>query len=150
MPADGEMLRAMAQAARLSSAQLDRICQAYFGQGLTLISAATTPAGQAEDMVRYAEQYGLLEKLASALLQSGADSPAMQNLLLDRDMVNEQGNSLYLHLVRLENKVDRLGERFDAMERRMERSVALSWSNILTALLVALALASMLWLAGRL
>ena len=118
-----EVLQGIIGAARFSSVQLDRICQSVFGVALSQISNASTPSEQAKDMAIYAQQYQLTGELAAAILISGADRPALQNLLLsgDKNMTdhNDSQSGGGYNMLRLEGKVDRLGERLDVIERRL-------------------------------
>ena len=118
---DAGTLKSLVAAGRLSTLQLERICQAYFAQSLTLISGASTPDQQAEDMIAYAIQYHLTRELASGLLAATVESPAVQNLLLsDTNLTPEpNGTNGNYNLMRLENRLDRIGEKLDAIDRRL-------------------------------
>ena len=118
---DAGTLRAIVEAGRLSTLQLERICQAYFGQALSLISGATTPDKQAEDMIAYAVQYHLTRELATGILSATVDSPAVQNLLLDGTLATpeQSGNGNSYNLLRLEGRLERIAERLDSIDRRL-------------------------------
>lgn len=125
MPVDEDTLSTLVDAARLSTPQLESIAQSVLGASITSISNASTPAGQARDMVTYAKQYGLLRQLAAAIIYTGADRAGLQNLLLgDENMVStddKRDNNTYI-MLRIENKVDNISVRLDSFEQRM-RSV---------------------------
>lgn len=123
MPVDENALSALVDAARLSTPQLESIAQSVLGASVTSISNASTPSGQARDMVNYAKQYGLLRQLAAAIIYTGADRAGLQNLLLgDENMESagdkRQDNNTYI-MLRIENKVDNISLRLDNFEQRM-------------------------------
>ena len=116
MPIDETAVAALVDAARLSTPQLESICQSVLGASVTSISSASLPAQQARDMVTYARQYGLLRELAAAIIYTGADRAGLQNLLLGNEIGMEDGrsNNVALALVKLESKVERMFDRLDA------------------------------------
>ena len=123
MPVDENALSTLVDAARLSTPQLESIAQGVLGASVTSISNASTPSGQARDMVTYAKQYGLLRQLAAAIIYTGADRAGLQNLLLgDENMESagdkRQDNNTYI-MLRIENKVDNISLRIDNFEQRM-------------------------------
>lgn len=117
MPLDDSVLQSLATASRLSTAQLDRIAHSVLGGALATISNASTPEQQALDMIEYAHQYDLTRELAAAFLYTGADKPALQNLLLGRENMEDtrpQNVNVALDLVKLENRVERMFDKLDA------------------------------------
>lgn len=126
MPVDESTLASLVDAARLSTAQMESIAQSVLGASITQISNASTPAGQARDMVTYAKQYGLLRQLAAAIIYTGADRAGLQNLLLGDENVetgnDKRSNGDTYIMLRIENKVDNISLRLDNFEQRM-RSV---------------------------
>lgn len=122
MPVDEDTLSALVDAARLSTPQLESVAQSVLGASVAQISNASTPAGQAKDMVTYAKQYGLLRQLAAAIIYTGADRPGMQNLLLGDEHMEQGGKqsdgNTYI-MLRIENKVDNISLRLDNFEQRM-------------------------------
>lgn len=153
VPIDETVLVAMVEAAKLSTAQLERIAQAVLSVSLTEISLASTPAQQAKDLIAYAVQYQLEREVAAELLIVGAGKPALQNLLLgDADMPNqsdEQNNrNSSLDLVRLENRVGRLEDKFQDLAHRVEglfQRAPLNWNIIIWGIVMATAAGVALW-----
>ena len=155
MPIDETVLATLADAARLSTAQLEGISQTVLGTALRNVSGANDPAGQIRDMIAYARQYDLTRELAAALLYTGADRPGMQNYLLGKDMVNStddsHGNSPHvnaLDIVRLENRVGRLEDKFDAMAQKIETYLTrspLNWSIVGWGIVLAIGAGVALW-----
>lgn len=144
-PLDAEVLRAIVRAGRLSTAQLNRMCHSTFGQDLATISNASIPEQQAEEMIAFAVQYGLTRELAAALLNVTSESPAVQNLLLGDMAENNQAGQNHYQLLRVEQKLDRMGERLENMERRMmaieaaqvrQPVPANNWDRLLVAIMV--------------
>lgn len=125
MPIDETVLAALVDAARLSTAELERISQSTLGTALGQISSASTPAQQAADMSAYAVQYGLVRELAAALLYTGADRPGLQNLLLGDETMNQTEDQRHtatnsLDIVRLENRVGRVEDRVGRVENGVD------------------------------
>lgn len=122
MPVDEDTLSALVDAARLSTSQLETVCQQVLGASITQISNASTPAQQAKDMVVYARQYGLLRQLAAAIIYTGADRAGLQNLLLGDESMEQgskqQDGNTYI-MLRIENKLDNISLRLDNFEQRM-------------------------------
>lgn len=123
VPIDETALIALVDAARLSTAQLERISQVVFGTALSEMSNASTPGQQAHDLITYAKQYDLLDKLAAGLLYTGADRPGLQNLLLGHEMSVEDTRSqnIALDLVKLESRMERM---FDRMDAKLDAAIA--------------------------
>lgn len=154
MPIDETVLAALVDAAKLSTAQLERISQTVFSTALGEVSGASTPAQQAADMVAYAAQYDLTEKLAGALLYTGADRPGLQNLLLGSEtMVNQtddQRNTAAnsFDIVRLENRVERLSDKLIALEHRVDtflQRTPLNWNIVVAGIVVAILAGTIMW-----
>lgn len=157
MPINETVLATLADAARLSTAQLEGISQTVLQTALRNVSNANEPAGQVKDMIAYAAQYGLVRELAAALLYTGADRPGLQNLLLgDGDnMANQEDNSnrhmgAGLDIVRLENRVGRLEDwraeithKVDALLQR----APLNWNIVGWGMALAIAAGALLWAA---
>ena len=155
MPIDETAVAALVDAARLSTPQLETICQSVLGASVTSISSASLPAEQARDMVTYARQYGLLRELAAAIIYTGADRAGLQNLLLGNDtMVNqteEQRNSAAnsFEIVRLENRVERLSDRLIALEHRVDnflQRTPLNWNIVAWGVAVAIGVGAIVWM----
>ena len=124
---DVDMLRGLVDSARLSTAQLDNIAQAVMGTALINVSNRSLPAEQAEDLMRYAEQYGQVRQLAEAVIEAAGGRAALQVLLLgDRDTASvtstgdgdRQVGANGYNLLRVETKLDRVIERLDSIDRR--------------------------------
>jgi hypothetical protein len=111
---DEETLSHLVDAARLSTPELENICQSVLGVSVSSISNASTPAQQARDMVVYAGQYGLLRQVAAAIIERGSDRAGLQNLLLGNDMDNTRTQNIALDLVKLESRVERMFDKLDA------------------------------------
>lgn len=155
MPVDENALAALVDAARLSTAQLESICQSVLGASISQFSNASLPAEQARDIVTYARQYGLLRELAAAIITTGSDRAGLQNLLLgDENMESaggKQQDNLYI-MLRIENKLDHISTRIDSFEQRLHsveaaqsaRTPPVSTSDRIIFLLFSLALLAML------
>lgn len=121
----------MVTAAKLSTAQLERIAQAVLSSSLTEISNASTPAEQAKDLIAHAVQYGLAREVAAELLVVGAGRAAMQNLLLGDEHMEQgkqqQDGSMYV-MLRIEGKLDNISLRLDNFEQRM-RTIEATQAN---------------------
>ena len=131
---------------------LGRITQMSMGTELNAITTSTDPAEQAREIVNYASRYNLIRELSAIILTFGADKPVLQNVLLDDNMTLEDGRAgqaTALDLVRLEGKVERLGDRVNelaglvgnlthTMQRRDQAPVAVGWKTV-TIIFVALA-----------
>ena len=153
MPIDETALLALVDAARLSTAQLERISQTVCGTALGEMSNASTPAQQAKDLITYAGQYGLMNELAAALLYTGADRPGMQRMLLGEKMVNptEDHDSHKLDLIRLENRVERLADKVEALAQRVETALQrapLNWNIVAWGFVLAVVAGLVIWLAA--
>lgn len=152
MPIDATILAAIADAAKLSTAQLDRICQVALGVALTSISNGSTPAKQAADMISYAVQYDLVRELTGALLSTSADSPGLQNLLLGDTMPIQPEESHESHhslnLLRLENKVERLADKVEVLAHKVDDLLQrpLNWNIIGWGLVIAVSAGFVLWM----
>lgn len=125
MPIDENALSVLVDAARLSTPELERIAQSVLGSSVTSVSDSSTPAEQARDMVTYAKQYGLLRQLAAEIISTGSDRAGLQNLLLGNyDMINPseggQRDSQRIDMIRLEDRVSRNSDKFDALAVKVE------------------------------
>lgn len=154
MPIDETALLALVDAARLSTAQLERISQTVMGTALSEMSNASTPAQQAHDLIAYARQYGLLDKLAAGLLYTGADRPGLQNLLLGDGMTTnqteDQRNTAVnsFDIVRLENRVERLSDKLLALEHKVDgllQRAPLNWNIIAWGVMLAILAGVIMW-----
>ena len=155
VPIEEDVLVALVDAAKLSTAQSERIAQSELGVSLVELSSASTPAEQAKDLIAYAVQYDMVRQLAAAFLYTGADKPGLQNLLLGEDMEQagskQQDGNTYI-MLRIENKVDNISLRLDNFEQRMRTVEAaqatkvppVSSSDRLIFLLFTIALIAML------
>jgi hypothetical protein len=172
---DENVLVAMVDAARLSTTQLDRIAQSVLGTALSNISNKTLPSEQARDLIAYAAQYDLTRQVASAFLQIGADSPALQNLLLDGSSMTVQssggsGEPSVYWAIRIETKLDQvladlarqaneqtrltqeqasLSKRLGSIEERSQ-TAPLNWNIILVFMGIAAFAALLTYLLPRL
>lgn len=146
----------MVDAARLSTAQLDRISGSVLGTALINISDASTPTRQAADMVAYAETYGLMNELAAALLYTGADRPGLQNLLLGDGMSTDpqEFNVKNPDFFRLEMRVGRLEDKHEglaAMVAEIRRDadyrqhLPLNWNIILAGFMLSVMVGVLIW-----
>ena len=122
MPPTPDRLYELLLACRFSAAQLDSITETAMGAGLTAITEATDPAERAQHIVDFARRYNLMSVLTATVLSSGADRPALQNLLLDDAMTLDEKatQNVALDLVKLESKVERL---FDRMEAKLDAAL---------------------------
>ncbi len=154
MPVDEATLSALVDAARLSTPQLESICQGVLGASIASISSASAPADQAKDMVVYAKQYGLLRQLAAAIIYTGADRAGLQNLLLGNEaMVNQtddQRNTVAnsFEIVRLENRVERISDRLTTLEHKVDaflQRAPLNWNIVAWGIAIAILAGSIIW-----
>jgi hypothetical protein len=154
VPVDEATLSSLVEAARLSTPQLESICQSVLGASITSISSASAPADQARDMVTYAKQYGLQRQLAAAIIYTGADRAGLQNLLLGNEaMVNQTedqrtnaANSF--DIVRLENRVERLSDKLIALEHKVDsilQRTPLNWNIVAWGIAIAILAGSIMW-----
>ena len=154
MPVDENALATLGDAARLSSAQLESICQSVLGGSVSLFSNASLPAEQARDIGRYAKQYGLLRELAAAIIMTGSDRAGLQNLLLgdeNMEVGGKQQDNTYI-MLRIENKLDNISMRIDSFEQRLRtieaaqsvKAPPVSVSDRIIFVMVSLALLAML------
>lgn len=110
-------------AAGFSSRELGIIAETSMGTALDGVTQATEPNEQALALVQFAERYGLLPNLRRAVLYTGADRPALQNLLLGNDMESVSGrqqdsDGMYARL-RMEAKLDRLIEEMQRNSQQL-------------------------------
>lgn len=170
MPINPDVLTAAVEAAKPSTAQLDRIAGSALGTPLINISDASTPAQQARDMIAYAATYNLTNEVAAALLYTLADRPGLQNLLLGDEMVNQtedQRNTAVnaLDIVRLENRVVRNEDKLDATVSKLDAAVAeihalaqklddllrrtpLNWNFVIVGIMFAILVGLVLWVVA--
>lgn len=112
MPPGWNQIRSLLLAAAFTPAELEGLCQAVFGSSLSGITTATDANEQAEAIVAFAIQYGLLRELADLVLGQSARRPAVQNLLLSDDMQTDaQAATLANELQRVSIRLDRLFEQ---------------------------------------
>ena len=122
-------------------------CAAVHSPLVDSATIAPMPEQQAEEMIAYAWcSNGLTRELAAALLNVTSESPAVQNLLLgDMAENNQAGAETSYQLLRVEQKLDRMGERLENMERRMmaieaaqvrQPLPANNWDRLLVAIMV--------------
>jgi len=81
------------------------------GTALDGVTQASEPAEQALALVQYADRYGLLANLRRAVLYTGADRPALQNLLLGGEPVLSNDNSqpsLTYIITNMDRKLDQV------------------------------------------
>ena len=149
-----DILRAMVDSARLSTAELERITQTVMGAALSSISNHSTPAEQAQDLIAYAAQYGLTYKLAAALLYTGADRPGLLNLLFGNETSMNQNDdqrhtsSSALDIVRLENRVERLSDKLDALAQKVDllfQRTPLNWNIVIWGIALAILAGAIVW-----
>lgn len=155
MPVDEKRLSAMADAARFSTAELENIAQNVLGTALTNLTQASTPAEQAKDMITYAVQYDVLEKIASAFMYTGADRPGLQNLLFGNGMTiqtDDQHNTAVnsLDIVRLENRMGRVEDKVDNLVAQVQsllsrNTTPLNWNIIGWGVMLAVIVGSVVW-----
>jgi hypothetical protein len=149
---DEETLSHLVDAARLSTPELENICQSVLGVSVSSISNASTPAQQARDMVVYAGQYGLLRQVAAAIIERGSDRAGLQNLLLGSESMSTQQDDQRNHgldIVRLENRVGRLEDRFNELAHQislMAQRAPLNWTIIIVAIVLAVLAGCGAWL----
>ena len=151
----------MVDAARLSTPQLENICQSVLGASITDISNASTPAEQARDMVTYAKQYGELRKLAAGIIDAGSGRAGLQNLLLGNETMNQTEDQRHtaansIEIVRLENRVGRVEDKLSSLENNLnnfERKIEaflqrtpLNWNIVAWGVAVAIIVGSIVWM----
>lgn len=155
MPVDEDTLSALVDAARLSTPQLESIAQGVLGASVANISNASTPAQQAKDMAVYAKQYGLLRELASAVIQYGSDRAGLQNLLLGSEAMTNQTEDQHgisvnaLDIVKLDNRVGRLEDKFIALENRVNlflQRTPLNWNIVAWGIAIAILVGAIVWM----
>lgn len=114
MPPGWNQIRSLLLAAAFTPAELEGLCQAVFGSSLSGITTATDATGQADAIVNFAIQYGLLRDLADLVLNQSARRPAVQNLLLSDDMQGDaQTAAIANQLTALQNSMHALTARVD-------------------------------------
>lgn len=97
-------------AAGFSSRELGIIAESSMGTALDGVTQATDPVEQALALVQFADRYGLLANLRRAVLYTGADRPALQNLLLGEFSMNGgdgQPNLTYI-ITNIDRKLDQV------------------------------------------
>ncbi len=99
-------VRSLLVAAAFSQEQLDRLCQTVFGASLSGISGSADPQVQADAIVGFAEQYGLIRELTDMILHNAANRPAVQNLLLSDDM--DSATTMQGEFQRVNMRVDQI------------------------------------------
>jgi hypothetical protein len=145
-------VRALLLAAAFSHEQLESLCQTVFGASLKGITKSEDPQAQADAIVEFAQQYGLIRELTDMILHNAANRPAVQNLLLSDDMSLEDGknSNASMDMVRLEHKVERLADKLDALAAIvavMQHSrEPLNWNIIVIGIIVSFVAGALVWL----
>lgn len=116
MPPAWNQIQALLVAAAFTPAELEALCQAVFGASLSGITQSTDANVQAEAIVQFATNYGMVRELADAVLYQSARRPAVQNLLLSDDMQSEAQvtaiqNQLQMITVRLDRVLEQQSQQ---------------------------------------
>lgn len=155
MPPGWNQVRALLLAAAFTPAELESLCQAVFGTALNGITTATDASEQADAIVAFAIQYGLVRELADIVLWQSARRPAVQNLLLSDDMsiptdgqqgLQNQPNPM--DIIRLENRVERLSDKVDVLAHKVDmllQRAPLNWNIVGWGIVVAVAAGTLSW-----
>lgn len=114
MPPGWNQIQALLVAAAYTPAELETLCQSVFSASLSGITQSTDANVQAEAIVQFAINYGLVRELADAILYQSARRPAVQNLLLSDDMQGDaQAAAIANQLTALQNSMHALTARVD-------------------------------------
>lgn len=169
MPPAWNQIQALLVAAAFTPAELESLCQAVFGSSLSGITTATDATEQADALVNFAIQYGLLRELADLVLAQSARRPAVQNLLLSDDMQTDAQaaaiqNQLQMITVRLDRVLEQQSQqaaenaemhrwrnatedRLHRVEERLPERRVQSVSTLDRAIVLLMALAALTMLA---
>ena len=120
MPVGWKAVRSLLLAAAFSQAQLEALCQTVFGASLTGISNSADPQEQADAIVEFAQQYGLIRELTDMILHNAANRPAVQNLLLSDDMDASATSTMQGEFHRMNVRVDQLGNQVGQLMARQD------------------------------
>ncbi len=128
MPPGWNQIQALLVAAAFTPAELEALCQAVFGSSLSGITTATDATEQADAIVNFASQYGLLRELADMALYHSARRPAVQNFLLGDDMQSDaQAAAIQNQLQMITVRLDRVLEV--QSQQAAENSEMHRWRN---------------------
>lgn len=95
-------------AAGFTSRELGIIAESALGTSLDGITQEAEPQRQAIALIQFAEKHEMVRDLRRVVLYTGADRPALQNLLLSEDMTIASGSDSsgnYI-MLRVEAKLD--------------------------------------------
>lgn len=110
-------------AAGFTSRELGIIAETSMGTTLDGVTQATDPAEQALALVQFAERYGLLANLRRAVLYTGADRPALQNLLLGGESSMNGGDG-QPNLTYIITNIDRKLDQVITEQNRQAQTIA--------------------------
>ncbi len=128
MPPGWNQIRSLLLAAAFTPAELETLCQAVFGTALNGITTATDANEQADAIVAFAAQYGLVRELTDIVLHEAARRPAVQNFLLGEDMQSDaQAAAIQNQLQMITVRLDRVLEQ--QSQQAAENAEMHRWRN---------------------
>ena len=128
MPPGWNQIQALLVAAAFTPSELETLCQAVFGTALSGITTATDANEQADAIVAFAVQYGLVRELTDIVLHEAARRPAVQNWLLGDDMQSDaQAAAIQNQLQMITVRLDRVLEQ--QSQQAAENAEMHRWRN---------------------